>query len=93
MRQDIQETMEKLTDEQIEEMIWNTEITCLILHTKPWKYAALCLMPYVCLKRFAGGRYDWGKVTPKTGFECTVIRLREDWKEILEKRSKRNENG
>lgn len=76
------ELMKQLSDSQIAELVHNTEVTCLILHTKPWKYYALCNLPYRVLKAHKSGRYDWKDTKPGI-FENKVIRLRDNWKDLL----------
>ena len=64
------------------ELITNKEVTCLLLHDKYWKYYALCNIPYKALKVHKLGRYKWESVKP-ANFENKVVRLKEDWREIL----------
>jgi hypothetical protein len=81
------ELLLSLTDEQVGELVRNTEVTCLILHSKPWKYYALVNVPYRALKihKQGGGRYEWLDITENLEryFETRVVRLRDNWKEIL----------
>ena len=69
----------QLSTEQLDELLYNTEVTCLFLRTKYWKYYALCNLPYSALKAHKSGRYEWTTVNERTNFENKVIRLRKEY--------------
>ena len=76
------ELLESLSEDQITDLITNREVTCLLRHAAYWKFNTLCNIPYKALKMHKSGRYEWGNIDPYE-FDNRVIRLKEDWKEIL----------
>jgi len=81
-RFDGEEILNHLSEDEIAELINNREVTCLLLHSKSWKYYALCQIPYRLLKSHHLGRYEW-KDTTSHNFEDKVVRLRHNYKELL----------
>ena len=78
------ELLAQLSPEQIDELVCNTEVTALILHSKRWKYYALCNLPYSALKVHRAGRYDWMDLSAGQNnryFENRVVRLRKEYLE------------